>query len=194
MNYQCMSVAVLLAGCLSAAATLADSFGLSMGLPVEDIATAKDEGSPAGMLRLLSVAEPNESYETYLGQFSDVQGLCWIKAIGLEIPSDSKGTQVRALFAKETLRLAKMFGEAKDFDFRFSGRSDADLDNWLQAISDGDRYVAAIWDSSSGALLPENLRSVGLVLNAYSLEVGYLSLEYTFENINLCERELYPRD
>ena len=60
----------------------------------------------------------------------------------------------------------------------------------MESVSDGDRYIAAIWERKHDAELPENIQSVGLVLNAYTKSTGYLSLEYTLSNIELCEQEL----
>ena len=175
--------------CFSTAA-VADSYGLTMGLSSEELDTVKDEKAPTGILRLLSVPIPVALYKSYLAQFSDDQGLCWAKGIGGDIQTDLTGTEAKAAFNVEKLRLSSFYGEAKSFDFRFSGSADSDHENWMQAISDGDRYFAAIWTRESGGDLPENLRNVGLVLNASASNISYLSLEYTFENIDLCEQEI----
>lgn len=175
---------------LCASLSHAEPFGLKMGVSSSDVRTVKDEGAPNGMFRFLDVGKPHPDYTTYIGQFSEKQGLCWVKAIGKDMPSEASGTQVKAGFDTERERLTELYGIVKNFDFRFSGRSDDDLDNWLQAVSEGDRYVAAIWDRANGAVLPDSLDSVGLVVNAYNKSMGYLSLEYTFKNIGLCEKEL----
>ena len=185
-----MLVAVLVVYAACHIPAQAESFGLAMGTPSNELDTIKDELAPPGMLRLLHVPKLQAGYKTYLGQFSEDQGLCWAKAIGDDIPSDPKGEQARAAFAEEKSRLSKIFGEPKAFDFRFTGRADSDLENWMGAISQGDRYFAAIWKQEYGADLSENLISVGLVLNASSSDIAYISLEYTFENIDLCEQEI----
>lgn len=183
-------VFLLFFACFFARFSYAEPFGLDMGAASAELAIVKDEGSPNGMFRFTEVAQPRPEYGTYIGQFSESQGLCWVKAIGHDVPSDALGTQIKAVFEIEQERLAALYGAVKNFDFRFSGRSDEDVENWLQAVSEGDRYVAAIWDRGNGAKLPADLESVGLVLNGHSQSVGYLSLEYTFNNIVLCEEEL----
>ena len=170
--------------------SFADSFGLVMGQSSSTLNTVKDDAAPPGTLRLLNVSEASANYKTYLGQFSDEQGLCWVKGIGIDIHSDKFGTEVRAAFTTEKMRLIEIYGEPKDFDFRFTGRTDSDLDSWLQAISLGDRFVASIWGQEAGAELAEGLQSVGLVINGSTANIGYLSLEYTFGNIKACEKEL----
>lgn len=168
----------------------ANAFGLEMGVATSELATIKDEGSPDGMFRILEIEDPAPLFTAYIGQFSEQQGLCWVKAIGGDIPSDATGTEIKALFQLEKKRLETLYGLYKDFDFRFSGRSDDDLQNWLQAVKEGDRYVASIWNAQYGSELPDTVDSVGLVVNAYSDNTGYLSLEYTFNNIVSCENEL----
>ena len=185
-----ISAFLLLFACSHASLSLAEPFGLKIGTASSELAIVKDEGSPDGMFRFTEVAQPRPEYGTYIGQFSENEGLCWIKAIGHDVPSDALGSEIKTLFEIEQERLESLYGAVKNFDFRFSGRSDEDIENWLQAVSEGDRYVAAIWDRDNGSILPDDLESVGLVLNAYSQSVGYLSLEYTFNNIVLCEQEL----
>lgn len=170
--------------------SLAEPFGLKIGTAGPELAIVKDEGSPKGMFRFTEVAQPRPEYGTYIGQFSKYEGLCWVKAIGHDVPSDALGSQIKAIYKTEQKRLAALYGTFKNFDFRFSGRSDEDVENWLQAVSEGDRYVAAIWNRENGAILPDDLESVGLVLNAYTSSMAYLSLEYTFNNIVRCEDEL----
>ncbi|MFK8077344.1 MAG: hypothetical protein AB8B84_12210 [Granulosicoccus sp.] len=181
---------LLVCACSYASFSYAEPFGLKIGAAGSELALVKDEGSPKGMFRFTEVAQPRPEYGTYIGQFSNNEGLCWIKAIGHDVPSDALGTQIKALFEIEQERLASLYGAVKNFDFRFSGRSDEDMENWLQAVSEGDRYVAAIWNRENGSILPDDLESVGLVLNAYTSSMAYLSLEYTFNNIVLCEQEL----
>lgn len=171
-------------------AAMADAFGLAMGAAIKDLDVVKDQGAPVGMFRLADVPEARAGYKAFLGQFSDKQGLCWVKAIGVDIPSDSSGTQAQAIFAKEKSSLAGSYGEPQSFDFRFTGRADSDLEDWMQGIKEADRYFAAIWERKINSDLPDDIKSIGLVLNASSGSVGYLSLEYTFENIERCEQEL----
>lgn len=190
MVIRLLGVFLLLYACFYARFSIAEPFGLEIGTDSSGLAIVKDEGSPNGMFRFTEVAQPRPEYGTYIGQFSKNEGLCWIKAIGHDVPSDALGSEIKALFESEQERLETLYGTVKNFDFRFSGRADEDVENWLQAVSEGDRYVAAIWDRSNGATLPDDLDSVGLVLNAYSESIGYLSLEYTFKNIVLCEQEL----
>lgn len=186
--------AVLFA-CLSVCtASMADNFGLTMGLASHELKTVKDDGAPAGMLRILTVPIPSGGYDKYLGQFSDEQGLCWVKAIGIDINSTPTGEEARSEFTVEKLRLIKLYGPAKEYDFKFRGETGDDLDNWLRAVNQGDRYVAAIWQLADGVDLPLNLESIGLVLNAASSEIAYLSLENTYNNIALCEQEIQQKN
>jgi hypothetical protein len=166
-------VALFLCVCVSTTA-IANSFGLAMGVPSDELDTVKHEEAPVGMLQLLNVSEPNINYKTYLGQFSGQQGLCWTKGIGVDVESDSYGTEIRARFDAEKLRLTEIYGEPEEIDFRFTGNVESDLGNWLRAIRDGDRYVAAIWKQKSTVKLPGGLQNVGLVINAATSSIGYL--------------------
>ena len=52
-----------------------------------------------------------------------------------------------------------------------------------------DRYLFSVWEGGKKSL-PNDLSQVALVANATNGQEGYLSLEYSFSNKNICDEEI----
>jgi hypothetical protein len=143
-----------------------------------------------GLYHLAAVPSPHPAFESYLVQIGPNTGLCFVKAIGVTIPTSAFGTQLRAEFSKLREELSRMYGSHRETDGLRAGSLWNEPHDWTMGLLKKDRLLAATWDGTTGARLSSELRVVYLTTTASAPDSGWLSLEYYFDNEEQCEREL----
>ncbi len=59
----------------------------------------------------------------------------------------------------------------------------------MRGLVKSERYLMAVWDTSKGLKLPNDISSLAITANATNSDTGYIAVEYTFTNNKLCEEE-----
>ncbi len=168
---------------------LAGPFGLDMGMALKQIDTKAKKIAP-GKYQLTKVPKPHSAFGMYVAQVAPKTGLCFIKALGKEIITNSHGLQLKTAFDNMESKLDKTYGNGKTTDLLISGSIWKDPDDWTMAIRKKERYLIKIWDKDSGATLKNNIKSVALAVGTTSSDRGYISIDYTFLNEEDCGSEI----
>ncbi|TVQ98050.1 MAG: hypothetical protein EA399_11535 [Desulfovibrionales bacterium] len=179
--FRVLIVLILLSG-----PALADGpFGLRMGMSLDEVGASPEEVRH-GLYKFTSVPRPHSGFEAYILKFAPSTGLCWIKAVGVNIQDNAYGTALRSGFSTLKEQLSTVYGQPRDMDFLMPGSIWDEPREYMMALLRKERVLGAIWDLDG----ERNLRQVGLIASALRRDVGYLSLEYSFTNKDACDEEL----
>lgn len=165
---------------------LADGpFGVRMGMTLNELGNDHQEVR-RGVYKYATVPQPHSGFEAYIMRIGPTTGLCWIKAVGVDISDNAYGTSLRSTFSTYKDQLAKQYGKPKDMDFLLPGSIWNKPRDYMMALVRNERILAAIWDLDG----ERNLKQVGLIASALSRNKGYVSIEYSFMNKDACDQEL----
>ncbi|WP_429154313.1 hypothetical protein [Aeromonas media] len=163
-------------------------FGLAMGMTKEMF---KGHLTPVstGVYMLDTPPKAHPQFEQYVVKISDKTGLCWIKGVGKDIPTNGHGIQLKSEFDDFERKLDERYGSHKRTDFLVSGSLWNDPQYWMRGLQKEDRYLYSVWGKEKNPL-PNELLEIGLFAGATTGDNGYLTLEYSFTNKELCDRDV----
>ena len=188
------SIALLvIAGLMYATTAMAGPFGLDMGMTLKDVG-GKPEKVTNGKYKLTSVPNSHSAFEAYIVQISPKDGLCWIKAIGKDIPTSAYGIELKSAFNDMKGKLEKTYGNHKTTDLLMPGSIWKESNDFMMAMIKKERFLMAIWDVENGSTLTDNLKQIGLIASPARRGKGYISIEYSFSNEKACEVELASQE
>ncbi len=164
-------------------------FGLKMGLRKSDFKGELKEVAPYKYVTN-TLSKKHSSFIKYVVQIGPKSGLCWIKAIGKDIVTNSYGIEVKSAFKTMESKLKKSYGNNKRHDFLQYGSIWDEPKDWMTGLTKGERILAAIWDKQDGSTLKGNLKDVALAAEGMSREEGYLTIDYSFTNKDACKDEM----
>ncbi len=191
----------------------AGPFGLSQGLPIEEVAKLGQfvPGERPSTYVAKTVTNGHSDFETYSVLLTPQQGLCSVVADTKEIYSNAFGHQLRRRFSELTNALIKKYGYPRvspDFSRTFDFSKNFGFWNlegvwiedntWMDSLLDRSRTLNATWEEGNRtAVSEESLPTPDLVLPdalvrirvnalARSASRGYLRVEYRFSNYAAC--------
>ena len=163
-------------------------FGLVMGMTEGMFNGTLNELKP-GIFEVMDVPVPNSDFSNYIVHIGPRTGLCWIKAIGKQMPTNSFGHQLRSQFDDLEARLSERYGQGKKTDLVIPGSIWKNSNDWMMALAKEERFLMKTWEGDK-ASLPTDLRSVAVYASASSNSEGRVNVEYAFSNEGLCEKEI----
>ena len=169
-------------------------FGISMGLSksgVESVVGApltEVEGQPNLFVTTMP-PRPHPSFENYVLKILPTAGVCQVRAIGVTIRSSSHGVEIQQAFNDLTTMVGDTYGEYRRVDVLLPGSIWDEPEDWMMALRQNERQLQAVWDEDKGSTLSNEVSSIILGTSALSSSEGYLILQYSFENEELCDSE-----
>lgn len=182
-------VSLVIMGLICATNAMAGPFGLDMGMTLKDIG-GKPEKVANGKYRLSSVPKPHSAFEAYIVQVSPKGGLCWIKAIGKDVPTSAYGIELKSAFNDMKGKLEKAYGKHETIDLLMTGSIWNEPNDFMMAMIKKERILLAVWNNEKGSTLVDNIKQVGLIASPSGQNKGYISIVYSFDNEKACEAEL----
>jgi len=167
----------------------AGPFGLEIGMSLGQIENDSIKVSH-GKYKISNIPKPHSAFETYIVQATPKSGLCWIKAIGIDINTSTHGVEIKSEFRDMKKRLEEIYGKYKIIDILLPGSIWNEPNDWMMGLIKKERFLGAIWEEGEGSTLPNDLKQVGLIASAINSNKGFISIEYSFANIDDCEAEL----
>lgn len=98
----------------------AGPFGLEMGISLIQIDSNAKEIAPF-LYKITSVPKPYSAFETYVVKVTKHCRLCWIKAVGKDISTNSYGALLSAAFYDMKGKLEKAYEKHKTVDALLPG-------------------------------------------------------------------------
>jgi hypothetical protein len=168
----------------------ASPFGIDVGLEpfkLELMRPTSGKRLP-GRLVVRSPPRAHPAFAEYLVQFGPTSGVCAVRAFGWLVPDDGTGVQVREVFRRIASPLGHRYGRYIREDAIRPGSAFEAEDEWVEAISTGDRVYFASWSRAEGARMPRGLDAIRLEVVAGQRPA--VTLTYLFDNLAACEREI----
>lgn len=168
-------------------------FGLWMGMGLSDICGDVEELAPF-KYRIYVVPKPHSAFDFYVLKVTPDHGLSWIKAVGKNVKTSCYGIELKSAFESMLARLSKVYGEADVSDFLMYESIWSEPRDWMQALEKGERVLLAKWGDDQSVVLKDHIKFVWLTASAVNDELGYISVEYEFNNGAAADSEIFDME
>lgn len=175
---------------VAATSATAGPFGLNQGMTLEQLSNKKLEKVAHGKYKLVKVPKSHSAFEAYIVQVSPKSGLCWIKAVGKDIPTSVYGLELKTSFETMQKKLEKSYAKHQTMDVLMPDSIWSDPKDFTMAMLKKERFLISIWDVEKGSILPDDIKQIALSAGVTRQDRGYISLEYAFKNYDDCQKEL----
>lgn len=170
-------------------------FGLEAGLTqknIEDMIGAKLKPLPDSVNLYTSDKLPkqNADFEMYGLLISPKAGLCQIRAVGKNIDTDSYGLALKSRFEDLSSSLSSLYGKAETTDLLLAGSIWKEPQDWMMGLNKKERFLSATWKGTKETPLKNNIGAISIEARANSSAQGYVYLQYTFTNDDVCQAEI----
>lgn len=170
-------------------------FGLEAGLTqknIEDMIGAKLKPLPDSVNLYTSDKLPkqNADFEMYGLLISPKAGLCQIRAVGKNIDTDSYGLALKSRFEDLSSSLSSLYGKAETTDLLLAGSIWKEPQDWMMGLNNKERFLSATWKGTKETPLKNNIGAISIEARANSSAQGYVYLQYTFTNDDVCQAEI----
>lgn len=170
-------------------------FGLEAGLTqknIEDMIGAKLKPLPDSVNLYTSDKLPkqNADFEMYGLFISPKAGLCQIRAVGKSIDTDSYGLALKSKFEDLSSSLSSLYGKAETTDLLLAGSIWKEPQHWMMGLENKERFLSATWKGAKETPLKNNIRAISIEARANGSSKGYVYLQYSFTNDDVCQEEI----
>lgn len=170
-------------------------FGLEAGLTqknIEDMIGAKLKPLPDSVNLYTSDTLPkqNADFEMYGLLISPKAGLCQIRAVGKNIDTDSYGLALKSRFEDLSSSLSSLYGKAETTDLVLEGSIWKEPQDWMMGLNKKERFLSATWKGTKETPLKNNIDTISIEARANSSSKGYVYLQYSFTNNDVCQAEI----
>lgn len=172
--------------CLSKGA-YAQAFGITQGAPINSLSVLDDYGDG---YYSIEVPNPVSYFESYVAFGTQDAGVCLVKGIGKTHKRDGYGIEVRQDFDELRTALDEKYGAGETHSGLRTGALWDDVDEWIMAIFQNERYHQAEWELGGA----EGIDDIILSIAALSSNESYAGLQYRFANMAACQNEIAEVD
>ncbi|HBC7435777.1 hypothetical protein [Enterobacter bugandensis] len=170
-------------------------FGLEAGLTqknIENMIGAKLKPLPDSVNLYTSDKLPkqNADFEMYGLLISPKAGLCQIRALGKNIDTDSYGLALKSKFEELSNSLSSLYGKAETTDLLLPGSIWKEPQDWMMGLNKKERFLSATWKGAKETPLKNNIDTISIEARANSSSKGYVYLQYSFTNDDVCQAEI----
>jgi hypothetical protein len=138
----------------------------------------------------VSAPKPHPLLDTYVVQATPASGIVWIKATAPVKQIDAFGNALRADVDRIAQQLTQRYGGSRKTDLLFTGALWNEPQYWMNALEDGQRIYAFVWERKGQATLPDDLDTVYVGAAAYGGGTGATTVEYSSSRMAEAEREI----
>jgi len=163
-------------------------FGLTAGMSREalEAITGEKISKEGDSYHAKKVPKSHRGFEHFALHFGP-EGLCAIRAIGVEIPTSAHGVELRRAFDAMEETLASVYGKHDRTDFLRSGSIWHEPQEWMMALLKKERVLMSRWSEDYGSDLKNRVQFVGVMAFAVTQSTGRLGLNYEFDNWDSCK-------
>mgnify|MGYP003958202049 FL=1 len=170
----------------------AGPFGLKMGMKLDKIDSKAKMVAPG--MYYVSVPKPHSSFEKYVVNIAPKTGLCYIKAIGKDIPTSVYGIELKSKFNDMKVKLDKAYGKGKTTDKLMPNSIWHEANEWMKGLIKKERHLFAIWENSSGKNVKGDIVNIAMAAKPSGRSKGYIAIDYTFKNEDKCKKEISSQE
>lgn len=181
--------ALLLAGPTSAQDD--GPFGVTMGSDPANYGCIEDE--PRGYYRCATLPRSHPDMEFYSLKAEPGIGVCFIKGLGKNIPSNGFGGALGVKVDEIARQVESTYGSSRLVDYLVSGSTWDESQDWMMGIFEEERIYAYHWSEGAGATLRNGVAEVFVIAKALTPDVGYVAVEFHFSNKQECDEAAAKR-
>jgi hypothetical protein len=159
---------------------------LGIGADTVEISTYK--------YQLTKLPKTSNLFESYVVIVTPDNGLCYLKAIGVDVDTSAYGSQLKQAFTKVNKSLQNKYVKGLTLDFLSSGSIWSESRDFMMGLLKKERYLLASYNAEEGSTMAEGVKEATLSGHALSSDKGYLSLDYNFDNYDSCNSEIEAID
>lgn len=172
---------ILLAVSANGAFAADGPFGVSMGDDPMKLGCAPL--TAAGTYRCNTLPKAHSAFEGYVLKSTEQTGVCWIKAVGLDVNVNSAGSEIRMQVDQLAEQISITYGKAAPLDWLQTGSIWDEYEEWMMALSKGERIYSYEWDARG----KKNLTQVYLAAVTSRADQAYAVAEFSFSNKTECD-------
>jgi hypothetical protein len=158
-------------------------FGVDMGSDIKILKTCKSLDQK-GMYACESLPKKHSEFESYILQFHESVGICWVKGIGKNVQTNGHGTSLKSKFDEIKEQLDSVYGMSKSDNLLMPGSIWKDSEDFTMSIKQKDRIYSATWENGK---MKANIKSVYLSISVLNATNGYVIVEFAFNNEAMCD-------
>ena len=136
-----------------------------------------------------NIPTPNKTMELYMVHATEESGICFIKAVSVDITTSAYGSALKTKYNSIVNSLDSKYGAThkKEATDHLSYGSIWDEPNdYMMSLLKGERYAFISWKAKDKA---NPIESIYLAQAALDTETGYFSIEYYGNNKEICDAE-----
>ena len=176
---------------LASAEATAAPFGTSIGMSKSDLGIGADTVEISTYKYHLSkLPKTSKLFESYVVKVTPDNGLCYFKAIGVNINTSAYGSDLKAEFTKVNKSLQKKYIKGDTLDYLSGGSIWKEPRHFMMGLLKKERFLKAYYDPEEGSTMVESVQKAILSGSALSSDTGFISLEYYFDNHDSCNSEI----
>jgi hypothetical protein len=163
-------------------------FGIRMNAKKDQLGKIKKEYARY-LFELATVPKPHRIFESYIAQATPKSGVCYVKAISVDIQTSAYGGELRSRFDEIKELVASVHGTPRVVDYLKSGSIWNEPRDWTMALRQKERALMANWSAEDGLIMKYGLKQIIVAAAALDTNTGYVVVEYYFDNYDACEAE-----
>ena len=166
-------------------------FGTSIGMSKSDLGIGADTVEISTYKYALSeLPKTSKLFESYVVKVTPDNGLCYLKAVGVNINTSVYGSELKAEFTKVNKSLQKKYIKGETLDFLSDGSIWNERRDFMIGLLKKERFLIAYYDAEEGSTMVESVQKAILSASALSSDTGYIGLDYYFDNHDSCNSEI----
>lgn len=166
-------------------------FGTEMGMTKTEIGiNSTHKEISAYRWGLKSLPKTSKLFESYVVTVTPKNGLCYLRAVGVDISTSRYGTDLKSTFDKINNSLKKKYIKGEDNDMLSHGSIWNEPRDYMMGLVKKERFLVTFYNKEKGSTMSENVKTVMLKASALSSEKGFITLDYAFDNNDACNAEI----
>ena len=138
----------------------------------------------------VSPPNPHPGFADYIVQCSPTMGVVWIKGIGNEIGNDVYGSGLITAHSTMSGQLIAKYGQPERTDLLSHDAIWVEPRDWVASLNQNERFYFDVWKRPASNQLPDDVASIFLGFQTYSMQDGAIILEYASIKHEAAEAEL----
>ena len=172
-----------------AAGAFCGPFGFDFGMSLEQVkrisrTTPENIGDDRYVITPL---DTHELFEVYVMRIHPAYGIYFIKATSRNISTNGHGTELIEHFNNLASNMEISYGKYLRIDRLNPESLFPGSQNFMHALSKGDRELAVFWRRSEGSRLPEDILEIIVYAEARTSSIGNIVVEYYSMNYEKVE-------
>jgi hypothetical protein len=148
--------------------------------------------STKGYFRCDSLPASHPGMDYYIIQAEDGIGTCWVKGMGKDLTTNSRGSAIRTAVDDLADQITVSYGKPETIDYLSRGSIWDEPGDWMMGLLKDERTYAYIWDE--GGSYKANVISVFVGASAVRSDTAYAVVEFSYSNLDKCEAALKTRE